>query len=107
MRARKPIQRIARMVRRIHYARGVALRPNRAFELHEPVARGGMGEVWRATHVPSGALVAVKLAVGDLATDAEFVHHFRNEDHWLGVTSNLGDRIMRTLPKSWPKRGSK
>ena len=27
-------------------------------------------------------------------------HHYRNERYWLGVTSNLGDRIMRTLPKS-------
>ena len=25
-------------------------------------------------------------------------HHYRNERYWLGVTSNLGDRIMRTLP---------
>jgi hypothetical protein len=25
-------------------------------------------------------------------------HHYRNEHYWLGVTSNLGDRIMRTLP---------
>ncbi|MGI9643945.1 MAG: sterol desaturase family protein [Ilumatobacteraceae bacterium] len=25
-------------------------------------------------------------------------HHYRNEDYWLGVTSNLGDRIMRTYP---------
>jgi sterol desaturase/sphingolipid hydroxylase (fatty acid hydroxylase superfamily) len=26
------------------------------------------------------------------------LHHFRNENYWLGVTSNLGDRIMRTYP---------
>ncbi|MEX0847749.1 MAG: sterol desaturase family protein [Ilumatobacteraceae bacterium] len=25
-------------------------------------------------------------------------HHYRSEHYWLGVTSNLGDRIMRTLP---------
>ena len=25
-------------------------------------------------------------------------HHYRNEHYWLGVTSNLGDRILRTLP---------
>lgn len=23
-------------------------------------------------------------------------HHYRNEDHWLGVTSNLGDRLLGT-----------
>jgi hypothetical protein len=27
------------------------------------------------------------------------LHHFRNENHWLGVTSNTGDRLLRTLPK--------
>jgi sterol desaturase/sphingolipid hydroxylase (fatty acid hydroxylase superfamily) len=26
------------------------------------------------------------------------LHHFRNERYWLGVTSNSGDRLMRTLP---------
>ncbi|MFV2040117.1 MAG: sterol desaturase family protein, partial [Acidimicrobiales bacterium] len=27
-------------------------------------------------------------------------HHYRNENYWLGITSNLGDRIMGTLPRS-------
>lgn len=27
-------------------------------------------------------------------------HHFRNENYWLGVTSNSGDRLLGTLPKS-------
>lgn len=27
-------------------------------------------------------------------------HHYRNENYWMGVTSNLGDRLMRTLPRS-------
>ena len=26
------------------------------------------------------------------------LHHYRNELHWLGVTSNLGDRVLGTLP---------
>jgi hypothetical protein len=26
------------------------------------------------------------------------LHHFRNERYWLGITSNLGDRLMSTLP---------
>lgn len=25
-------------------------------------------------------------------------HHYRNENYWLGVTSNLGDRLLRTYP---------
>lgn len=27
------------------------------------------------------------------------LHHYRNEAYWLGVTSNTGDRVMRTLPR--------
>lgn len=27
------------------------------------------------------------------------LHHFRNERHWMGVTSNLGDRALGTLPR--------
>lgn len=27
------------------------------------------------------------------------LHHYRNEHNWLGVTSNMGDRILRTYPK--------
>jgi hypothetical protein len=27
------------------------------------------------------------------------LHHHRNERYWLGVTSNTGDRLMRTLPR--------
>lgn len=26
------------------------------------------------------------------------LHHYRNEHYWLGVTSNLGDRALGTLP---------
>lgn len=26
------------------------------------------------------------------------LHHYRNEHNWLGVTSNLGDRVLGTLP---------
>ncbi len=26
------------------------------------------------------------------------LHHYRNERYWLGVTSNSGDRLLRTLP---------
>ncbi|MDJ0770721.1 MAG: sterol desaturase family protein [Ilumatobacter sp.] len=27
------------------------------------------------------------------------LHHFRNENYWLGVTSNSGDRLLRTYPQ--------
>jgi hypothetical protein len=26
------------------------------------------------------------------------LHHYRNEHYWLGVTSNMGDRVLGTLP---------
>lgn len=28
------------------------------------------------------------------------LHHFRNEHYWLGVTTNSGDRLLRTYPAS-------
>ncbi len=28
------------------------------------------------------------------------LHHWRNERYWLGVTTNLGDRVLRTYPAS-------
>jgi hypothetical protein len=27
-------------------------------------------------------------------------HHYRNEKYWLGVTTNSGDRLMRTYPRA-------
>lgn len=29
---------------------------------------------------------------------AHRLHHYRNESYWLGVTSHLGDRVLRTYP---------
>lgn len=28
------------------------------------------------------------------------LHHWRNERYWLGITSNIGDRLLRTYPAS-------
>lgn len=28
------------------------------------------------------------------------LHHWRNERYWLGITSNFGDRVLRTYPRS-------
>lgn len=41
-----------------------------AFELRELIAVGGMGEVWRASHVASGMQSAVKVLSPDYAKDA-------------------------------------
>ena len=29
---------------------------------------------------------------------AHRLHHYRNENYWLGVTNHLGDRVLRTYP---------
>lgn len=29
---------------------------------------------------------------------AHRLHHYRNEQYWLGVTTHLGDRVLRTYP---------
>lgn len=36
------------------------------------------------------------------ATKARYhrLHHYRNERYWLGVTSNVGDRLLGSLPRS-------
>ncbi len=48
------------------------------FELEEHVASGGMGQVFRARDVRSGALVAVKMMAGDLTSHiARFDHERR------------------------------
>ena len=39
----------------------IALGP---FDLHEPIGRGGMGEVWRGAHRASRAPVGFKLLTG-------------------------------------------
>lgn len=33
------------------------------------------------------------------------LHHFKHEDYWMGVTSNFGDRVLKTFPdqKDVPK----
>ncbi|MCA9559403.1 MAG: serine/threonine protein kinase, partial [Myxococcales bacterium] len=53
--------------------------PLGAFTLEAPVGRGGMGEVWAARHVASGAPVAVKLVTTAHAANPRFRAAFAAE----------------------------
>jgi serine/threonine-protein kinase len=56
-----------------------------AFELEEPIGRGGMGTVWRAKHLKLGRTVAVKLLPEDLAASPEFRARFEREARVLAM----------------------
>lgn len=49
------------------------------FVLHEPIARGGMAQVWRGEHPGQGVPVAVKVMTGDLSRHDSYRAQFRNE----------------------------
>ena len=50
-----------------------------AFDLLEPIGRGGMGEVWRGIHREQQIEVAVKVIAGDAAQKKSFQQAFRRE----------------------------
>ena len=53
------------------------------YRLDAKIAEGGFGVVYRATHLPSGADVAVKVLHAELCRDAEVVARFRREGEVL------------------------
>lgn len=50
-----------------------------AFDLVEPIGRGGMGVVWRAVHRTQGLPVAIKVMSGDRANEERYKADFRAE----------------------------
>jgi eukaryotic-like serine/threonine-protein kinase len=60
---------------------------NHRYRLDEPVASGGMGEVWRATDVELGRTVAVKVLRPALA-DPTFENRFRTEARMMAALSH-------------------
>jgi serine/threonine-protein kinase len=58
------------------------------YRLDEPIATGGMGEVWRATDVTLGRAVAVKVLRASLLPDAAFDARFRAEARTLAALSH-------------------
>jgi len=55
------------------------------YEIGELCGRGGMGAVYRATHVGTGRRVAVKVIAPELAGDSEFIERFRQEAKTIGL----------------------
>src|SRR5262245_33956364 len=54
------------------------------YRLEELCGRGGMGAVYRATHVGTGRRVAVKVIAPELAGNSEFIERFRGEAKTIG-----------------------
>lgn len=54
------------------------------YRLEELIGRGGMGAVYRATHVGTGRRMAVKVIAPELAGNREFIERFRREARTIG-----------------------
>ncbi|HZS07532.1 MAG TPA: protein kinase [Blastocatellia bacterium] len=54
------------------------------YRIEELCGRGGMGAVYRATHVGTGRSVAVKVIAPELAGNSEFIERFRQEAKTIG-----------------------
>src|SRR5262245_43101568 len=54
------------------------------YRLEELCGRGGMGAVYRATHIGTGRRVAVKVIAPELAGNREFIERFRREARTIG-----------------------
>src|SRR5262245_54668899 len=55
------------------------------YEIEALCGRGGMGAVYRATHVGTGRRVAVKVIAPELAGSDEFIERFRREAKTIGL----------------------
>ncbi len=60
------------------------------FELHEVVGRGGMGDVWRASHLTQGVDVALKVVTSSRAQNPRALAAFRNEVHAMARLDHPG-----------------
>ena len=49
------------------------------YELLEKVAEGGMGSVWRARHLETGQIVAIKIMPAHMASNATLLKRFEQE----------------------------
>ena len=65
------------------------------FELEEPVARGGMGEVWRGRTTRGHKPVAVKVIRVASAQDSVFSRYFQNEVRAVAALDH--DNVIRVF----------
>lgn len=61
------------------------------------VAYGLLG-LYEWTHLLIHTQYVPKSAIYKSCYRSHRLHHFRNENYWLGVTTNLADRVLRTNP---------
>ncbi|GAA4994102.1 hypothetical protein GCM10023205_78520 [Yinghuangia aomiensis] len=67
------------------------------YELHEPVGRGGMGEVWRGRDRELDRTVAVKVLPAELTRHAEFRARFRREARVAAALSHQGVAVLHDV----------
>ncbi|MCB9675620.1 MAG: protein kinase [Alphaproteobacteria bacterium] len=60
------------------------------FRLVRPIARGGMGRVWRADHATQGTPVAIKVLHGHVVKDERFLEGFRQEIRAVAALDHPG-----------------
>ena len=74
------------------------------YVLLEPVARGGMGEVWRADDTVLGRMVAVKMLLPSLSGEPGFAERFRTEARAMAALAiRTSSRCTTTArPTGWP-----
>ncbi len=73
------------------------------FTLGSPLGRGGMAQVWRATHTLSGDTVALKVVTAELAHRPEHVRAFRDEVRAVATLDHPG--IVRPLDEGHVPHG--
>ncbi|MGH3567919.1 MAG: serine/threonine-protein kinase [Pseudonocardia sp.] len=60
------------------------------YQLNRCIAVGGMGEVWEATDIRLGRMVAVKVLRPELSDDEDFLHRFRIEARTVASLDHSG-----------------
>jgi serine/threonine protein kinase len=58
------------------------------YQITEPIATGGMGEVWQARDRTLGRIIAVKVLKSEYTGDSSFLIRFRNEARHTAALSH-------------------